>query len=60
MRTVINLNPGWLFAKGVSEAPAALPQDWECVNVPHCWNALDGQDGGADYYRGTCCYVPWS
>ena len=27
------------------------------MNVPHCWNAIDGQDGGNDYYRGTCCYV---
>lgn len=21
------------------------------------WNAVDGQDGGNDYYRGTCWYV---
>ena len=26
------------------------------VNIPHTWNAQDGQDGGNDYYRGTCCY----
>lgn len=26
------------------------------INLPHTWNALDGQDGGNDYYRGTCCY----
>ena len=26
------------------------------VDLPHTWNALDGQDGGNDYYRGTCVY----
>ena len=26
------------------------------VDVPHTWNNLDGQDGGNDYYRGTCRY----
>ena len=57
MRTVLNLNRGWLFAKGVAEAPAALPADWEAVDLPHTWNATDGQDGGNDYFRGTCCYT---
>ena len=26
------------------------------VELPHTWNALDGQDGGNDYKRGTCIY----
>ena len=26
------------------------------VTLPHTWNALDGQDGGYDYYRGACKY----
>lgn len=26
------------------------------VSLPHTWNAIDGQDGGNDYYRGTCTY----
>ena len=26
------------------------------LDLPHTWNALDGQDGGDDYYRGTCIY----
>ena len=26
------------------------------VNIPHTWNNKDGQDGGNDYYRGTCVY----
>ncbi|MBP3318494.1 MAG: beta-galactosidase [Ruminiclostridium sp.] len=29
---------------------------WERVALPHTWNALDGQDGGSDYYRGKCWY----
>ena len=57
MRKVISLNHKWSFRKGVSEVPAVTPVDWDFVSVPHCWNAIDGQDGGNDYYRGTCCYV---
>lgn len=26
------------------------------VNIPHTWNNIDGQDGGNDYWRGTCTY----
>ena len=56
MRSVINLNQNWLFAK-TAEIPAALNLEWESVNLPHSWNAQDGQDGGGDYFRGTCCYA---
>ena len=56
MRNVLNFNASWLFAKQ-AEVPATLPADWEQVNVPHCWNAVDGQDGGNDYFRGTCQYA---
>ncbi len=54
MRTVLNLNEGWLFAKGTADI--AL-REGETVNLPHTWNATDGQDGGNDYFRGTCLYV---
>ena len=57
MRKIISLNRKWSFRKGVNEVPAVTPEDWDFVNVPHCWNAIDGQDGGNDYFRGTCCYV---
>ena len=57
MRTVLNFNPVWVFSKQATEVPASLPTDWEQVNLPHCWNAVDGQDGGNDYHRGTCYYV---
>ena len=29
---------------------------FEKVNLPHTWNNLDGQDGGADYWRGIGTY----
>ena len=57
MRTIVNLNSNWAFAKDTAVIPEALPENWEQVTLPHCWNALDGQDGGADYFRGKCCYV---
>lgn len=57
MRTIVNLNRKWAFAKGVAQAPAEMPQLWNFVNLPHTWNGIDGQDGGGDYYRGSCCYV---
>ena len=28
----------------------------QSVALPHTWNAFDGQDGGADYHRGTGFY----
>lgn len=57
MREVISLNTKWAFAKHASEVPVTMPEDWYWVNVPHCWNDIDGQDGGSDYYRGTCYYA---
>ena len=56
MREILNLNASWAFAKDMSQAPDVLNADWETVNLPHSWNATDGQDGGADYFRGKCCY----
>ena len=57
MRTIFNLNQNWAFTKQIGEIPTQMPENWESVNVPHCWNAIDGQDGGNDYYRGTCHYA---
>ena len=56
MRQIINLNADWVFNKQ-SEIPAELCADWEKVDLPHSWNAVDGQDGGNDYFRGTACYA---
>ena len=57
MRTVINLNHKWAFTKQATEIPRQLPTLWDWVNLPHSWNAIDGQDGGNDYYRGSCYYA---
>ncbi len=57
MRTVYHFNAKWAFTKQADSVPAALPMNWNWVNLPHCWNAIDGQDGGNDYYRGTCYYA---
>ena len=57
MRNVININAKWAFTKQANAVPEKLPMDWNWVNLPHCWNAIDGQDGDSDYYRGTCYYA---
>ena len=57
MRKILNFNAKWAFTKQASEVPAQLPMDWNWVNLPHSWNAIDGQDGANDYYRGTCYYA---
>ena len=57
MRTVLNFNAKWAFTKRSEGIPTQLPMDWNWVNLPHSWNAIDGQDGGNDYYRGTCYYA---
>lgn len=47
MRREESLNQGWIFYKeGTGQQ----------VNLPHTWNAIDGTDGGDDYYRGSCYY----
>ena len=59
MRKVTNINQGWRFLKAA--IPAAQAMEYaargEAVTLPHTWNAIDGQDGGNDYHRGTCWYV---
>jgi beta-galactosidase/beta-glucuronidase len=48
MREFIQINRDWHFT-GPDGAITA-------VDLPHTWNAIDGQDGGNDYWRGTCLY----
>jgi beta-galactosidase len=48
MRQIINFNDNWTFHK---PDETAAP-----VTLPHTWNAVDGQDGGNDYWRGTATY----
>ena len=54
MRSTIKWNENWEFFKGVSDV--AVNEGGEQVNLPHSWNAVDGQDGGNDYFRGDCIY----
>ena len=56
MRQIININNKWSFRKGVSQPPEKPDSSWCFVNLPHTYNAIDGQDGGNDYYRGFACY----
>ena len=49
MRQIINLNKeSWQFTGPDGKT---IP-----VQLPHTWNNIDGQDGGNDYWRGTCAY----
>jgi len=57
LRTITNINAQWLFSKTCETLPETLPADWEQISLPHTWNAVDGQDGGGDYHRGTCWYA---
>ncbi len=49
MRNTLLLNSGWSFT-GHDGSVVTL-------DLPHTWNAKDGQDGGNDYWRGTCLYT---
>ena len=57
MRQIINLNRKWAFSKEATCVPSEISNKWNFVNLPHCFNAIDGQDGDADYYRGTAYYA---
>lgn len=52
MRHTLRWNEQWEFWKG----PELEAAHWEPVTLPHTWNALDGQDGGGDYYQGRAWY----
>jgi beta-galactosidase len=47
MRTILPIGQAQFAKEGEAFAPVALP---------HTWNAQDGQDGGADYWRGVGHY----
>ncbi|MCR5087973.1 MAG: glycoside hydrolase family 2 protein [Oscillospiraceae bacterium] len=49
MRKTILFNDSWHFSRQGETAVA--------VTLPHTWNAIDGQDGGNDYWRGTAVYA---
>ena len=47
MRKITNISEGWLFT---------LDGQTQTVNLPHTWNALDGQDGTDGYLRTRAVY----
>ena len=58
MRQLINMNSVWKFIRqdeGNAMDPAYHDENWEVVNVPHTWNAIDGANG-FDFYKGACWY----
>ncbi|MBQ4101891.1 MAG: glycoside hydrolase family 2 protein [Oscillospiraceae bacterium] len=57
MRRVFNLNDKWAFSKEATAVPSQVDKRWNFVNLPHSWNAIDGQDGAGDYFRGTAYYA---
>ena len=48
LRDIYDLNTKWAFTKDATAVPQTMPQSWYWVNLPHTWNAIDGQDGGND------------
>lgn len=56
MRITKNFNSDWYFLRQDCGGAFALAHGTP-INLPHTWNAEDGQDGGNDYYRGTCWYA---
>ena len=57
MRNIININENWKFIREDAGLPEAYPESWLNVDLPHTWNAVDGNDGGGSYYRGKCWYA---
>ena len=61
-RQTRELSTGWKFLKQDADISADT-EKWEAVQVPHTWNAIDGQNGRAataqtpaGYYRGPAWY----
>lgn len=57
MRKLINLNQDWRFIQKDAGLPEHLPADWQKVDLPHSWNAVDGHDGNGSYDRGKYWYA---
>lgn len=59
-RVAVSLNPGWSFQRSDvvgAEKPEFDDSAWTKLDLPHTWNAIDGQDGPTTpYYRGVGWY----
>lgn len=59
VRTDELLSADWRFLREDvtgAELPELDDASWQAASIPHTWNALDGQDGGDDFYRGAGWY----
>ena len=59
MRNIQKINSDWYFLKGDTKrhrVPKRPDKKWVNIDLPHTWNAEDGQDGGFDYFRSPCWY----
>lgn len=56
-RNIIPFNENWYFTKEQVAPQTPNLAAMQAITLPHTWNALDGQDGGDDYYRGLCWYA---
>ena len=57
MRNLIHLNQDWRFIQKDAGLPQTLPEDWQKINLPHSWNAVDGHDGNGSFDRGRYWYA---
>lgn len=57
MRNIKIINSSWAFSKEAKTVPNNIPDSWQKLDLPYTWNGKDGQDGGNDYYRGTCYFA---
>jgi len=58
-RQSLGLDAGWRFFAGdepLAPQPGFDDRSWQPVDLPHTWNALDGEDGGNNYRRGPGWY----
>ncbi|ESQ83830.1 hypothetical protein AEAC466_10900 [Asticcacaulis sp. AC466] len=56
-RQTLEIDADWTFQLGSrsAEVSAIDPTGWRNVNLPHTYNAVDGDDGG-NYHRGPAFY----
>lgn len=58
-RESVGLNSDWSFFRGDpsgAQNPSFNDSSWTSIDLPHTYNAIDGQNGGDDYYRGAGWY----
>ncbi len=58
-RMDVTINEDWVFYRADvagGELAGLNQSDWEVIDLPHTWNAVDGSDGGNNYYRGIGWY----